>query len=104
ADGTVLQTPGYDPESRLVYDPAGITFPEIPENPTLRDAEAAVEILLEPVKHYRFVYPWDRSVWLAALLTPFVRQWLPSAPMFVFNSPIRGSGKSKLAAMVGIVA
>lgn len=104
ADGTVLQTPGYDAESRLLYDPCGIAFPEIPEEPTLDDARAAGARILELVQHFDFVDAGARAVWFAALLTAMVRPMLPSAPMFVIDAPTRGSGKSKLANIVGVIA
>jgi len=37
-DGTILDRRGYDPQTRLYYDPQGVVFPPIPENPTLEDA------------------------------------------------------------------
>lgn len=104
ADGTVLQVPGYDPDSRLVYDPAGVDFPVIPDAPSLEDARRAIETMLEPVAHFAFVAPSDRTVWLAALLTPFVRAFLPAAPMFVFDAPVRGAGKGKLVNLISTVA
>lgn len=104
ADGTVLQETGYDEASQLVFDPAGVDFPQIADEPSRDDAIAAIEVLLEPVKYFPFRCPWDQSVWLAALLTPFVRPSLSSAPMILFNAPVAGSGKGKLASLVAIVA
>ena len=43
ADGSLLTTPGYDPETRLLFKPDGEVFPDIPERPTKDDAEAALE-------------------------------------------------------------
>jgi len=100
----VLQTPGYDEKSQLFYDPAGVDFPVIADYPTLDDAREALQTLLEPVQHFSFVEPWDRAVWLAAMLTPFVRPSLPSAPMYVFDAPVRGAGKGKLVNLIAIVA
>lgn len=102
ADGTILQSPGYDPESGLLYDPCGVRFPAIKDAPSLDDAKAALRYLLTPVEHFQFCGD-SRSVWLAAVLTPFARGMLPSAPMFIFDAPTRGSGKSKLAATAGII-
>ena len=41
ADGSILQTPGYDEKTGLWYEPRSI-YPVIPENPTRADAEAAL--------------------------------------------------------------
>ncbi len=102
ADGTILQSPGYDPESGLLFDPCGVRFPAIKDAPSLDDAKAALRCLLTPVEHFQFCGD-SRSVWLAAVLTPFARGMLPSAPMFIFDAPTRGSGKSKLAATAGVI-
>ena len=41
ADGSILQTPGYDEKTGLWYEPRS-DYPVIPENPTRADAEAAL--------------------------------------------------------------
>ncbi|MFO1076669.1 MAG: hypothetical protein U1E73_02975 [Planctomycetota bacterium] len=103
-DGSVLQTAGYDSASCLLYDPCGVAFKPVPVQPTLTDARAAAARILALVQHFDFVDDGSRSVWLAGLLTALVRPILPTAPMFVIDAPTRGSGKSKLASVVGIVA
>lgn len=104
ADGSVLQDPGYDVESRILYDPAGITFPRIPEAPTLDDARAAAQYLLALVATFPLVSPGARSVWVAAALTALIRAQLASAPLTAFDSPTAGSGKTKCATVVGVIA
>ncbi len=37
-DGSLLDMPGYDDATGLFFDPRGVVFPKIPENPTRRDA------------------------------------------------------------------
>lgn len=103
-DGTVLQKPGYDAATGILFDDAGIAFPEIPEHPTLEDAQDALRTLCGPVRAFPWAYEWDRSVWLAALLTTFLRPSLPAAPLFIFDSPTRGSGKTMLSRLVSIIA
>lgn len=104
ADGTVLQQDGYDVASRLVLDRAGIQFPEVPDRPTIEDARHAIETLVAPVSEFPFSSPGARSVWIAAVLTALVRPQLPSAPMFLFDASVAGSGKSKLAAAASVIA
>ncbi|MBZ0152911.1 MAG: hypothetical protein K8J09_15410 [Planctomycetes bacterium] len=103
-DGTVIQDPGYDPKSCVLYDPCGVSFPRIADSPDLQAARASADRILELVCHFDFVDDGARSVWLAALLTSLVRSHLPSAPMFAIDAPTRGSGKSKLATIVGTIA
>jgi acyl-CoA reductase-like NAD-dependent aldehyde dehydrogenase len=48
-DGSVLQTPGYDEQTRLVYVP-GREYPAVPDRPTKDDALDAAARLIEVVK------------------------------------------------------
>jgi hypothetical protein len=102
-DGTVLQLPGYDPPTGIVFDTCGTSFPTIPESPSLDDARAAVAQLVEPVRLFPWASPHDRSIWLAALLTVFVRPSLSAAPMILFDATVRGSGKTILARLASLI-
>ena len=44
-DGSTLSKPGYDEVSGLLFDPNGIEFPPIPENPTREDALKSLKVL-----------------------------------------------------------
>ena len=64
ADGTVLEVPGYDSATRLIYDPCGVQFPPVPERPTYEDARDAMIALLEPFAEFPFVDQADSAaVW-----------------------------------------
>src|SRR5271167_484353 len=104
-DGTVLDTPGYDANTGLIYQPA-IGFDPVVLNPTKEDAQRAIRGLLDIVSDFPFAAPNNlyKSAWLASVLTPFVRTSIPTAPMFLVDSNIRGSGKSKLCDIVSIIA
>lgn len=104
ADGTLLQEPGYDPLSRLLYEPAGAVFPAVPESPTRDEALAALAVLKKPFRKFAFADDASRSVALAAALTSLVRASLSSAPMFAIDAPTAGTGKSLLAETIGIIA
>lgn len=103
ADGTVLQTPGYDRTTGIYFDPCGVDYPTIPEEPSEEDAREAHAEVLQVVRSFPWKSRSDLSVWLAALLTPFVRAQLPAAPLFAFTAPVRGSGKSKLVNIIAAV-
>ena len=100
-DGSVLDAPGYDGETRLLFDPAGEDLPPVPAHPTLDEAGAALDLLLRPFAAFPFVDATARGALLAAILTAVVRPVLPTAPAFAFDAPIQGSGKSLLAGCVG---
>ena len=57
SDGTVLDRPGYDAASGLLFDPLGVDFPRIPERPTKEEAAAALAEIDEVIKHFPFCCP-----------------------------------------------
>lgn len=103
-DGTVLQTPGFDPASGLLYEPNGVQFPEVPEMPSRSDAISARDRLMRPFRNFKFPDKADRSVVLTTVITSTIRRNLPSAPMIAIDAPTAGSGKSLLAETIGIIA
>lgn len=100
-DGSVLDVPGYDAETRLLFDPNGHDVLEVPTAPTLAQANDALDTLLEPFQTFPFVDPAAKGALLAATLTAAVRPVLPTAPAFGFDAPIQGSGKTLLASCIG---
>ncbi|MFO1053941.1 MAG: bifunctional DNA primase/polymerase [Planctomycetota bacterium] len=103
-DGSLLATPGYDPQTGLFLDIAPGAFAGVPEHPTREDALRALADLKNPFSEFDFESDADRSAFLSALLTPFVRWSLRTAPMFIINAPRRGSGKTLLARSIGLIA
>ncbi|WP_413717971.1 hypothetical protein [Silicimonas sp. MF1-12-2] len=104
ADGTILQEPGYDLSSGLLYEPGGVIFPHVPESPTHEDAKEALNELKKPFREYQLPSPADGSVLLAAAITSVIRRILPSAPLFAIDAPTAGSGKTLLCETVGVIA
>lgn len=96
-DGSILQKPGYDKKSGLLYIP-NARYERVPEDPTKADVEAALERLQEVVCDFPFKVEAHYSAWLSALLTPLARFafWGPS-PLNLIDANIRGAGKSLLA-------
>jgi putative DNA primase/helicase len=107
-NGRVLDKPGYDAESCLLYDPCGVSFSEVPTNPTRDDALRAYETMLAPFEHYEFEDDGaggvSRAVVLSALMSAILRPTMPTAPAHGFSSPTYGTGKSKLSEAISIVA
>lgn len=100
-DGSVLAAPGYDPATRLLFDPLGEIVSAVPTNPTLDQARAALDTLLHPFQTFPFVDTTAKGALLAAILTAAIRPVLPTSPAIAFDAPIQGSGKTLLAACVG---
>ena len=107
-----LRPPGYDRQTRLLYDPLDIEFPPIPSHPTKAQAAEALKLYLDLVSTFPFydapnsTAPAGTSlaVAISAMLTTPFRRSMPTAPMHCFNAPIARSGKSKLADICSIIA
>jgi hypothetical protein len=99
ADGSVLDTVGYDERSRRLFLPeAGLVISPVRDRPTASDVAAARELLLEMLVDFPFNTVHDRANYLALLFTPLMRELLPPPyKMGVINAHQRGSGKSLLA-------
>ena len=95
-DGSLLDRPGYDPSTALLFDPANTKFPPVPDHPTREQAEAALKVYIELFSEFPFVEEIDRAVALSASLTALVRRSLPSAPFHVITAPDFGYGKTLL--------
>jgi hypothetical protein len=95
-DGSVLASPGYDPDSGLLLDLAG-DAPGLPDAPTRAQAVAARDALLEVVCDFPFEQDCHSAAWLAALLTPLARfAFAGPAPLFLVDANVRAAGKGLL--------
>jgi hypothetical protein len=92
-DGTVIDTPGYDPATGLFFDPGRVKFPPVPELPSKKDAEKALALLLDTVSEFPFVSEAAQSVSVSCIMTPLIRPAVATAPLFVFDAPTPGTGK-----------
>src|SRR5262249_30429329 len=64
-DGTILDRPGWDRETGLLYEPR-IVFTDVPKSPSRGDAEAAAERLVDLVVDFPFLGIEHRAAWLAS--------------------------------------
>jgi hypothetical protein len=97
ADGSVLDVPGYDAQSELLYLSNTIDVPRVNPAPKRDEVVQALRALWQPLSQFPFDGPVSRSVALAALLTSCVRRGLSTAPGFAYDAPAPGSGKTLLA-------
>ncbi len=103
ADGSVLQRPGYDPDTGLLFEPQH-AFPEIPSRPGKADAERARDSLLDVVVDFPFAADAHRAAWVASVLTPIARYaYYGPAPMFLIDANVRGCGKTLLTDAAGLI-
>lgn len=104
ADGSVLDSPGYDAATRLLYEPSA-DYPPVPHAPTRDQARAAVVALSEPFQDFPFVAPCHRSALLALVLTILGRPAIPGpCPLFLVRAAAAGTGKQLLVSAVGNIA
>lgn len=97
-DGTLLDRPGYDAPTGLLFAPNGGEWPAIPEAPTLEDAQRALAVLDEVIVDFRFAAEHHRSSWLALVLTLLARYAIDGpVPMTLVDAPVAGAGKGLLA-------
>jgi hypothetical protein len=104
-DGTLLDQPGYDPATQLLYVPdRHLAVPPINPNPTRAEAMQAVQRLDALLDGFPFVSDVDRAVALAGLMTPVLRGAFNVAPMTLLNAPTAGTGKSHYVNTASTVA
>jgi hypothetical protein len=95
SDGTLLTTPGYHPEARLLYHPTpGFSLPAIPEHPSAEETEGARTLLLDDLLgDFPFVSDAERAHALALLLLGFLRAMVDGpTPLHVIEKPTPGTG------------
>jgi hypothetical protein len=102
ADGSLLNTSGYDLKTELIFEPVG-DISDIPLYPSRAQALQAIKDLWMPFENFPFCGPVDKAVHLAALLTASVRSSMTVAPGFAYDAPSQGSGKTLLARCVGVL-
>lgn len=104
ADGTILDQPGYDAATGLLYAPSGKSL-RIPTQPSLAAAESARDDLLEVVCDFPFATAAHRSAWLASVLTLVARHAIEgNVPMVTIDANVAGSGKGLLADTIAHIA
>lgn len=103
ADGSVVWH-GYDPLSSTVVVCAEGEWPDLAEHPTMEQARAAADRIETVIAGYAFSDETSRAVALAGFMSAVLRPALPTCPLFGFTAPVPGSGKSKLADCLSIIA
>lgn len=98
SDGTFAASLGYDAGTH-VYVTADMedVAAMVPSEPNRDDAKAALQVLLAPFAEFRFEPADGAAVFAAHVLTLLTRHLCPTAPLFAYSAPTKGSGKSLLA-------
>jgi hypothetical protein len=97
-DGTLVQTPGYDETTALIYSPK-LPLPPVPEHPSDDELRAARGFLRDQLLAD---FPWvgaSRANYIGLLIAPLLRSYLGGAlvPLGVIDATSPATGKSLLA-------
>jgi hypothetical protein len=105
ADGTILDAPGWDDSTGILFEPLpGASWPEVPGEPTRVEIKAAAETILDPVRDFPFIGASDRSAYVAAVLALLARHRIEGpVPMYVVRAPTPATGKTLLAEVVALI-
>ena len=102
-DGSILQDPGYDRASELLYLPRG-TYGRIAGNPSREDAVVARDRLLNVVDDFP-LSDLGSAGWLSLLFTLCARDLVDGpTPLFAIDAAVPGAGKGLLARITHLIA
>jgi putative DNA primase/helicase len=104
ADGSLLDQPGYDFRTGLLFEPDGAKFPGLPPDPSKRDAEKALALLENLIATFPFVGPVDRAVAVSGIISAIDRRAVPTVPLHAYSAPVAGSGKTMLVDACSAIA
>jgi hypothetical protein len=103
-DGSVLDEPGHDATTGLMYVTSEAYPLPVPSAPTVVQAIDALAKMWHPVRLFPFADEVTVGVTLAAMLSACLRPALPTCPAFGFDAPAAGTGKTLLAKCIGALA
>jgi hypothetical protein len=105
-DGSLLDTPGYDKATGLLYLPDNPPPADrwVEDYPSRKEALDRIFHLNWLIKDFPFKQPYHHSVALAEMITAVIRPAMDFAPAFVNRGGKYGLGKTLLAQLVAIIA
>jgi len=103
-DGSVLDTPGHDEKTGLLYVTSEIHPPAVPQAPSAADALDALALLWHPFREFPVVDPVSVGVLISALISAALRPSLPTCPAYGFDAPSAGTGKTLIAKCVAAMS
>lgn len=105
ADGSILDAPGYDPATKLVFAPVtGLVPPRVAEKPSDAEVQAALNLIGDAIGDFPYIDDASKANTLALLLTPILRPAITGpVPLALIDAPQQGTGKSLLAEIVTLI-
>jgi hypothetical protein len=105
ADGSILDTAGYDEATQLLYEPdPGMEQVRVSEHPSAEEMRQAKYWVDEVIGGFPFSTPTDRVNYVTFLLSPFLRVAVPGPrKMVVMDARQPGTGKTLLAKVAHMI-
>ena len=104
--GTLITTPGYHPDARLLYAPApGFTVPDIPARPSAAEIASARRLICEDLLgDFPFTSEAEMAHAVALLLLGFVRGMIEGpTPLHLIEKPTPGTGATLMVDAVATI-
>jgi hypothetical protein len=101
-DGALVQTPGYDEATGLIYEPL-LQLPPIPDRPTENQVRIAKDFILgDLLGDFPFVDHASKANYVGILISPILRPFLNGAlvPMGAIDAKSQATGKTLLCMIV----
>lgn len=96
-NGSVVTEQGYDSITRVILSKGHTEIPMSVEEASAALAEVVVDVPFDTDSH--------RAAWLCSVLTPLaLYAFSGPMPLFLFEASTAGAGKSKLAAITGLIS
>lgn len=105
-DGSILQSPGYDRSTGLVYLPdPKLKILKISDSPTSKEVKKALNIINETIIDFPFNGQESRANAVAGLLTPLTRPAIHGpVPLLLVDATTQGTGKTLYCEVISITA
>lgn len=100
----MLQKQGYDCKMKLIAEFDHQHFDVTDRQLTDEEVIMHLERISAPFSGFAFESDADFTVMMAAVFSAVVRQVLPTCPVFGFDAPMQGSGKTLLAETIAVIA
>jgi putative DNA primase/helicase len=105
-NGTLLTTPGYHPDARLLYSPApGFEVPTIARRPSAEQVEAAQSLICDDLLgDFPFVSSSEHAHAVALLLLGFLRSMIDGpTPLHLIEKPTPGTGATLMVDAIATI-
>jgi hypothetical protein len=100
-DGDLIDQAGYDPVTKMLYQPEDGLKIAVPEEPSRQALFEAATIIKYPVAQFPFESDADKANWIGMAFTPLLRYLAPGPyKLGIIEAHQPGSGKGYLAGML----